>query len=282
MPLLTASIAAGGFLTLPMAGNGALSAIQVQGPARLEVEYEGTYPFPVVGRLRAAQATVTADLTPKGYSASAYVRAEGVVDWFVDYNLSISTKGALTPLGLQPLRFDSRNRDGKKNRHVLVEFGTGDMGDVSVSVNPKFGDWGFPATTKSQMLEAVDPLSAILELTLRADASAQNPCGGPLRIFDGKQRYDLRLKFGKRIEWKSKAYKGPAIVCELEYVEIAGFKNKTAAEKAREKADMVWATIVLAELNGGAVTPPIKVEGRSKSKGKMTVEAIRLSYGPAR
>src|SRR5689334_18255971 len=109
MPLLTATIAAGGFLTLPMAGNGALSAIQLQGPARLEGEYEGSYPFPVVGRVRAAQATVTADISPTAYSASAYLRAEGVVDWFGDYNLAISTTGALTPLGLPPLRYDSRN-----------------------------------------------------------------------------------------------------------------------------------------------------------------------------
>ena len=48
MPLLTATIAAGGFLTLPMAGNGALSAIQLQGPARLDIEYVGTFPVPVI------------------------------------------------------------------------------------------------------------------------------------------------------------------------------------------------------------------------------------------
>jgi hypothetical protein len=279
MGLIVASIAAGGFLTLPLAGNGALAAFQIQEPARLEVEYVGTYPMPVVGRVRAAQATLRADLQPRKYSMSAYVRAEGVVDWFVDSNLSISITGDLTPVGLQPLRYDSRNRDGKKNRHVIVEFG---LRDVSVSVTPKFGDWGFPATSKNQMLEAVDPLSAILELTLRADASAQNPCGGPMRIFDGKQRYDIRLKFSKRLNWNTKAYKGPAILCNLEYVEIAGFKNKTAEERTREKADLVWSSMVLAELAGGAVTPPLKMEAKSKSKGKMTVEAIRLSYGPAK
>ncbi len=132
------------------------------------------------------------------------------------------------------------------------------------------------------MLEAVDPLSAILELTLRADASAQNPCGGPMRIFDGKQRYDIRLKFSKRLNWNTKAYKGPALLCNLEYVEVAGFKNKTADERAREKSDLVWSSMVLAELAGGAVTPPLKLEAKSKSKGKMTVEAIKLSYGPAK
>ncbi len=279
MGFLTASIAAGGFLTLPAAGNGALTAIQVQGPLRLEIEYEGVIPVPVIGRIRAAQATVTADLQPKGYRIDAYARAEGIVDWFVDYNLTITTRGALTPVGLQPLRFDSDNRDGKKNRRVIVEFG---LGDVVVSVTPKYGDWGFPPTTKAQMLEAVDPLSAIMELTLRADATAANPCGGPMRVFDGKQRYDLKLKFLKRIDWRSKAYAGPALQCSLEYVEIAGFKNKTAHEKARDKADLVWGNVILAELNGGSITPPIKVEGRSKSRGKMTIEAIRLSFGPAK
>jgi hypothetical protein len=277
MALFAAAFAAFGFLILPLAGNGALSAIQIQGPARLEVEYVGTYPFPVVGRLRAAQATVTADLQPKSYKVDAYVRGEGVVDWFVDYNLSISTTGALTPIGLQPLRYDSTNHDGNKNRQVIVEFG---IRDVVVSVSPKFGDWGFPATTKSQMLEAVDPLSAILELTLRADATAANPCGGPMRIFDGKQRFDLKLKFQRRLAWKTKAYAGPAILCDIEYVEIAGFDSKSAEQKAKDKADMLWTNIVLAELQNGAVTPPIKVEARSKSRGKMTVEAIRLSYGP--
>jgi len=126
----------------------------------------------------------------------------------------------------------------------------------------------------------MDPLSAIVELTLRTGASPPNPCGGPMRVFDGKQRYDLRLKFAGRLTWKSKTYSGPVLKCAIEYVEIAGFKNKTAEQKAKDRRDMEWSNIILAELNGGAITPPIKIEGRSKSRGKMTVQAIRLSYGP--
>ena len=88
---------------------------------------------------------------------------------------------------LQPTRYDMDNRDGNKNRHIIVEFGLGNdgTGGAAVSVTPKFGDWGFPATTKAQMLEAVDPLSAIMELTLRAEATPQNPCGGPMRAASG-------------------------------------------------------------------------------------------------
>jgi hypothetical protein len=102
-----------------------------------------------------------------------------------------------------------------------------------------------------------------------------------MRVFDGKQRYDLRLKFVRRLNWKSKVYTGPVLQCDLEYVEIAGFKNKTARQKARDKADIRWSNIILAELNGGTLTPPIKVEARSKKRGKMTIQATRLSYSLA-
>lgn len=277
MALISAAIAAGGLLTLPMAGNGAISAILLQGPARLELQYEGIVPVPVLGRTKAASASIVADLTARGYAVRSNARAEGVMDWFVDYDLDIISIGAITPFGLRPLRYDSANKDGKKNRHVIVEFSPS---EVVVSVTPKYGDWGFPPTNKVQMLEAVDPLSAIMELTLRAEATMSNPCGGPMRVFDGKQRYDLRLKFVQRLNWKSKAYTGPALKCDLEYVEIAGFKNKTAEEKAKDKRDMQWSNIILAELNGGALTPPIKIEGRSKKRGKMTVQATKIVYSP--
>lgn len=277
MALISAAIAAGGLLTLPMAGNGAISAMLMQGPAHLEIEYEGIVPVPVLGRTRAASASLVADLSSRGYTVTTHARAEGVVDWFVDYDLRITSTGAVTPYGLRPLRYDSANRDGSKNRHVIVEFSPN---EVVVSVTPKYGDWGFPPTNKLQMLEAVDPLSAIMGLTLRAEATMANPCGGPMRIFDGKQRYDLRLKFAQRLNWKSKVYTGPVLKCELEYVEIAGFKNKTWEQKAKDKRDMEWSNIILAELNGGALTPPIKIEGRSKKRGKMTVQATRMSFSP--
>lgn len=278
MPLLTAAIAAGGFLAAPLAGNGAISAIMAR-PTRLEVSYDGIAPVFLIGRQKIASATLTADFTATGYRIAANGHAEGVVSWFASYSFGIVSTGLLTPLGLYPGRYDSFTRDGKKDRHVIVDFATN---DVAVSVSPNFGDWGFPQPTLDQKLEAADPLTAIAELALRRRASPTNPCGGPMRIFDGKQRYDLRLTFAGRLNWKNGVYKGPAIKCSVEYVEIAGFKNKSAEERARDKDDLVWSSMILAELDNGAVTPPLKIEARSKSRGKMTVEATRLKYGPAR
>lgn len=277
MPLLTAAIAAGGFFTLPLAGNGALAAIMDQ-PMRLEIAYEGIEPVPVLGRVRTATATLTADLSPQSYKIVAKTKADGMMDWFMDYNLTLISTGMMTKLGLKPARYDSLNKDGHKDRHVVVDY---TPGMITAIAQPAWRDFGFPPATLQQKLEARDPLSAFVQLALRMDTTPDAPCGGPLRIFDGRQRYDLQLKFAQRFTWKSKAYSGPAIKCDVEFIEVAGFGPKSAKQSAKAKADIEWANLILAEMDGGTFTPPIKFEARSKKRGKITIQATKLSYGPA-
>ena len=277
MPVLTAAIAAGGFLTLPLAGNGAIQAIMVQ-PMRLEIEYEGVEPVPVLGRIKTASATITADLSPQSYKITARARTEGMIGWFVHYDLRLIATGMMTKFGLRPARYDSTNKDGKKDRHVEIDF---TPGEVFAFASPRWGSPGAIEVTREQKLEARDPLSAIVQIALGADATPQAPCGGPVRIFDGKHRYDLRLKFSERFAWKSKVYSGPVIKCDVDYVEIAGFGPKTPQRAAKDKADMLWANLILADMNDGSFTPPLKLEGRSKKRGKLTIQATRISYSPA-
>ena len=277
MPVLSAVLAAGGFLTLPMAGNGAIEAIMVR-PMRLKIEYEGVEPVPVLGRIRTAYATLTADLSPQSYKILARVRTEGMMGWFVHYDLRLIATGMMTKIGLRPARYDSTNTDGKKDRHVEIDF---TPGEVFAFATPRWGSPGVVEATREQKLEARDPLSAIVQIALSAEATPQAPCGGPVRIFDGKHRYDLRLKFSERFAWKSKVYSGPVIKCDVEYVEIAGFGPKSADRAGKDKADMLWSNLILAEMNEGTFTPPLKLEGRSKKRGKLTIQATRLSYLPA-
>lgn len=276
--MLVSALVAGGVLFAPMSMSAAISAIQADGAKRLTVSYEGLVPLPVVGRIKAATASIDAWIGPTAYNVNARAQAAGIVDWFIDYNLFVNSTGQTTPAGLVPVRYDSHNKDGKKNRHVIVDF---TPTEVKTSVTPKFGDYGYPPATPEQKLEAMDPVAAIIQVAVGANATPENPCGGPMKSFDGKQRFDLRLKFTSRIQYKSAAYTGPAIVCDVEYVEIAGFKAKTSEKRAEEKADIMWTNMVLADLPGG-VTPPLKIEARSKKRGKMTVQATKLGYAPAK
>lgn len=279
MPFLTAAAIAGGLLFAPMVAQNALATIATVGATRLEAEYEAITPVPWIGRQKTASASLTADISATRYRIAVDSRAEGLVGWFVDSSVAMVSTGIVTPRGLVPLRYDSSVQDGSKHRRVLVDF---TPGEVLVSVSPKYSDWGFPAPGAAQKLEAVDPLTAILGLTLRIRATPANPCGGPLRIFDGKQRYDLRLTYSGRFNWNADVYKGPAIRCDVDYIEIAGFKAKSAKEKADGRADIKWANFILAELDGGELTPLLKAELRSERSGKYTYQATKLSYGRAR
>ena len=279
MPFLTAAATAGGLLFAPMAAQNALATIAALGATRLEAEYEAITPVPWVGRHRTASASLTADISATRYRIAIDSRAEGFVDWFVDSSVAMVSTGLVTARGLMPLRFDSSVQDGPKHRRVLIDYAPG---EVLVSVSPKYGDWGFPATTPPQKLEAVDPLTAILSLTLRLRATPSNPCGGPLHVFDGKQRYDLRLRYSARVTWNTDVYKGPAIRCDVQYIEIAGFDPKSAEQREADREDIRWANITLAEINRGELTPPLKAELRSNRSGKYTYRATKLSYGRAR
>ncbi len=279
MPFLTVAAAAGGLLFAPMAAQNALATIAAVGPTRLEAEYEAITPVPWLGRQRTASASYTADLSPTRYRIAMNSRAEGMVDWFVDSSTAMVAIGWVTPYGLRTQRFDSSVQNGSKNRRILMDY---TPNEVVTSVSPKFGDWGFPATTNQQKLEAVDPLTALMNIALRVGATPSNPCGGPMRIFDGKERYDIRLKYVQRLNWNSGVYKGPALKCDAEYVEIAGYDPKSAQQKADDKADIEWSNFILAELDGGELTPPLKAELRSKRSGKYTFQATKLKYTTVR
>lgn len=276
MPFLTVAATAGGLLFAPMAAQNALATIASVGAIRVEAEYEAITPVPWMGRHKTASASFTAEISGYRYRVAMNSRAEGFVDWFVDESAAMVSTGLVSPRGLQPLRYDSSVQDGSKHRRVLVDY---TPNEVLVSVSPKYGDWGFPATTPPQKLEAVDPLTALLNLTVRFGATPSNPCGASLRVFDGKQRYDLRLRYAGRIDWNSAAYKGPAIKCDVTYVEIAGFDPKSAQDKANDKEDIRWANIIVAELLGGQLTPPLQAELRSNRSGKYTIQATKLKYG---
>jgi hypothetical protein len=96
-------------------------------------------------------------------------------------------------------------------------------------------------------------------------------------VFDGRVRYNLVMTNGQRMNVRERAWTGPAIQCDLQYVELAGGKLKTPEEIERERADIQWLRILFAEQADGSRIP-IKIEGRSRKRGRITVEARQASF----
>jgi Protein of unknown function (DUF3108) len=87
--------------------------------------------------------------------------------------------------------------------------------------------------TEANRQGIVDPLTAMLFSAAAASESLpQEACQHTLPIFDGQQRYDLKLAF-KRMDKVAaeKGYAGPVVVCSARYEPIAGHRASTPLVK---------------------------------------------------
>ena len=105
----------------------------------------------------------------------------------------------------------------------------------------------------------VDPLTAMLfSAAVTGEGLSPAACRQTLPIFDGRQRYDLKLAF-KRMDkvTAEKGYSGPLVVCSVTYEPIAGHRSSTALVKyLSEGREMEMA---LAPVAGTRLLVPFRV-----------------------
>ncbi|MBB35709.1 MAG: hypothetical protein CME88_05360 [Hirschia sp.] len=254
----------------------ALDTIRSGEARKFRVELDGYVPpTSWLPQILGGRAVIEARVTPESYSIDSRVRAAGILDWFVDYSSTLNSRGRITSNGVTPVFYQALDDEGRKNRQTRI---THEDDRVDVTVTPPHGNLGDPPATMEQKLEAMDPMSALMALSMNPDATIENPCQGVMRIFDGKGRYNLHLSLNQHLDkMDAPGWKGPAFVCNVRYEELAGYKKKTPEEIAAQKRDLKWVNIVLADLGPGEPRVPIKIEARSGKRGKITLVARNFS-----
>ena len=99
------------------------------------------------------------------------------------------------------------------------------------------------SVTAANRRSIVDPLTAVLFSTAAAgETLSQDACRRTLPIFDGHQRYDLKLAF-KRMNkvTAEKGYAGPVVVCSVSYEPIAGHASIPLVKYLSEGREMEMA-----------------------------------------
>jgi hypothetical protein len=203
---------------------GVPAAAEGPGSFRLGLDYSGRLVVKVL------EIHVDATVQPAGFGAAARLRSSGVLDAFRHVDVRSEAEGRIVRGRAEPLSFHHQNLDGKSNRRVRASW-TGQ--DVAVEAQPAFpvrpGD---PPASRAERLEAVDPLTGLMRLTL-AEAPG-DLCRGTLKLFDGKQRYDLdfvaRQPGVLNAREKRLGLTDP-VRCQVRLREVAGFKKKPPAER---------------------------------------------------
>jgi hypothetical protein len=129
------------------------------------------------------------------------------------------SSGTVKAKSAQPADFRFDYESSVRNGSIAMGFGK--EGIDRLTVLPVTGDAADTVPlTRAHLKDVLDPLSAILTLT---HTDAPSPCGRKLAIFDGKQRFDIDLRFARQVPVEGMRGE-TAVVCRVKYTPIAGYR----------------------------------------------------------
>jgi Protein of unknown function (DUF3108) len=223
------------------------------------------------GRIRVGEMTAAIVLGDKEYAISVHGRAGGLMKALVDGEGSFSTRGTITDDHLVPAKFSSKIVSNAETSDVAMALEDGSVKDLEITPPPRSR---VPLTEANQQ-GIVDPLTAMLfSGATEGDGLSQQACRHTLPIFDGQQRYDLKLAF-KRMDkvTAEKGYVGPVVVCSLRYEPIAG--HNTSATLVKYLSEGREMEIALAPVAGTRLLVPFRMSVVSML-ANLVIEANRF------
>jgi len=188
---------------------------------------------------------VTATFAGSAYEMAAQGRFSLLAGLLYKGAGETTSNGTLTGANPQPARYRLSYEDNKKRQKLDMRFERGAVADVRIVPDkPRRRD--VPVTAE-QLKGVLDPLTAAF-LSVRSEAPPGNlsVCEETIRVYDGRQRFDLALT-PKRTETLDDAPKGlpsRAAVCRVRYQPIAGYRPDHAGVQYMQKNEKVEVWLV--------------------------------------
>jgi hypothetical protein len=181
-------------------------------------------------RLEVGDIFATVVFGDSNYAISARGRAGGVMKALIDGEGSFAARGTLKDGYPLPTTFTSKIVSSVETSEVTMVLDEGRVKELTAIPPPNTN--AVPVTEANRQ-GIVDPLTAMLFSTaVGGESLSQAACRQTLPIFDGRQRFDLKLGF-KRMDkvTAEKGYAGPVVVCSVTYEPIAGHRSSAALVK---------------------------------------------------
>lgn len=206
-------------LTLVLAGASLLpSAAAAQGK-KITAEYSINFNGLNIGSFK-----LWSDLQDKEYTLKAHAKISVLAGILFEWRGDTVSSGQVMAKLPRPYSYSFGYRTSDKQETIDVRFSNNIVEEIAVNPPQKPASNRVPVTRK-HMRNVVDPLSAVVMLTnVGTSRAGQEVCTRRLPIFDGKARYDLRLTYKTTKTVNSAGYKGPAQVCKVKFLPIAGHK----------------------------------------------------------
>ena len=232
----------------------ALITAALGGQAHTESNLDASYTISFA-RIRVGDITATVVFGPSEYAMSARGRAGGLMKALIDGEASFTTRGTITDGHPVPTNFTSKIVSNAQTSDVRMVLDEGSVRELAAT---PLSSSGRVPVTEANRQGIVDPLTAMLFTAAATGALSQEACWRTLPIFDGHQRYDLKLAF-KRIDkvTADKGYAGPVVVCSLHYEPIVGHIASNALVKYLSEGREM--EIALAPVAGTRLLAPFRL-----------------------
>ena len=206
-------------------------------------------------RIRVGDISATGVFGESEYVISARGRAGGIMKVLVDGEASFSTRGTIKDGYPVPTTFTSKIVSDAETSDVTMVLDEGSVKELAAAAPTKSDR---VPVTQANRQGIVDPLTAMLFSAAAAgEGLHRDVCRHTLPIFDGQQRYDLKLAF-KRMDkvTAEKGYAGPVVVCSVSYEPIAGHRAYPLVKYLSEGREMEMA---LAPVAGTRLLAPFRM-----------------------
>jgi len=214
-------------ITLDICTTGARAAIS---DAKIHAVYKVEFRGFNLGDLK-----IWSDLSERKYKMFGELNIKVLKGYFFRWTGTSESNGALNSGHLIPAAFSFKYKTRRKSARLNMQFSKNSVSQI-VAVPPNKPSPKQVPVEEKHMRGVVDPLSAVMSVSLRPKLvnSGEEACKTRIPIFDGKERYDLVFTHKKTIQLNDdqvKSYKGPAYVCRVKYVPIAGHKPDRKSHK---------------------------------------------------
>jgi hypothetical protein len=209
-----------------------------QAQAKLNARYVVT-----LGGLPIGRGAWIIDINNDEYTAVANGRTTGLLSVISNGEGTTAARGHVVRGNLVPSTYVSTMMSDRTAEEMRVTLAGGNVKESVIEPEPPPHPDRIPVT-EAHRKNVTDPMSGSLaRVAGTGDVLSPEACNRKLSLFDGRLRYDLKLAYKRMDTVKAdKGYAGPAAVCAIYFVPIAGYiPDRKAIKYLIAQRDMeVW------------------------------------------
>ncbi len=260
-------------MRLLLAGLAALAGV-ASAPA-VAAEVSAVYTISLAG-ISIGRADANSHFDAGGYSIAVRGFTSGISRVVSDAQALLASNGRISGGELVPAHFELETTENGLSAAVRMTMRGRSVANFRAEPNLSERDDRVPLTAAHRR-NVVDPLSGFIVTVDRAGPlSGEAACNRTVAIFDGWQRYDVRLSYrdSRTLSASDGSYSGQGFVCSARYVPVAG--HIVSHEAVRYMAGNTNLAVTLIPVEGTRLLIPYEIVIGTRI-GDLVIRATSLS-----